>query len=417
MPIYEYKGLNNRGKNVAGVLDADSPRSLKERLLKEGIFISEYIESRGGAETRRAGQQQAGSREVKFGAMFQRVKLLELSEVTRQLSTLVRSGIPIVEAVGAVAEQLENPLLKKVLSEVKRSVSEGSTLAQAMRKHPKVFSDMYVNMVGSGETSGTLDVVFERLASVTESQVRLRSKLTSALMYPAIMVFLGFGIVLLMMVFVIPQMRDLFDRMGADLPFLTRSLIWASDLVAGGWFFFILFFIAFGIWFSRWKKSENGRPVWDAATLKMPIFGKLLKEMAVARFARTLGTLMNAGVPILNALGIVQSVVGNHVFATVVDAARDAVKEGKPIGDALRRSGHFPPMVCHMISVGEKSGQIEDMLGNVADSYELQIEQKVTRLTAVLEPVMIVIMGLVVGLMVFAIIMPMLEINQHAAGR
>jgi general secretion pathway protein F len=417
MPIYEYKGLNNRGKNVTGVLDADSPRSLKERLLKEGIFISEYIETRGGAETRRAGQQQAGSREVKFGAMFARVKLLELAEVTRQLATLVRSGIQLVDAVGAIAEQLENPLLKKVLSEVKRSVSEGSTLAQALKKHPKVFSDMYVNMVGSGETSGTLDVVFERLASVTESQVRLRSKLTSALMYPAIMVFLGFGIVLLMMVFVIPQMRDLFDRMGADLPFLTRMLIGTSDIIKGWWWLIMMFFIGFAVWFGRWKKSEHGKPVFDQMTLKLPIFGRLFREMAVARFARTLATLLNAGVPILNALGIVQSVVGNHLFSAVVESARDAVKEGKPIADALRKSGQFPPMVCHMIAVGEKSGQVEDMLGNVADSYELQIEQKVTRLTAVLEPVMIVVMGLVVGLMVFAIIMPMLEINQHAAGR
>jgi len=417
MPIYEYKGLNNRGKNVNGVLDADSPRSLKERLLKEGIFISEYIESRGGSETRRAGQQQAGSRDVKFGAIFQRVNLMELAEVTRQLATLIRSGIPLVETLGAVSEELDNPLLKKVLSEVKRAVSEGSTLSQAMRKHPKVFSEMYVNMVGSGENSGTLDVVFERLATVTESQVRLRSKLTSALMYPAIMMFLGFGIVLLMMVFVIPQMRDLFDRMGADLPFLTRSLIFASDLISNAWYIFILAFIGLAIWFAHWKKSETGRPVFDRMTLKMPIFGGLFKEMAVARFARTLGTLMTAGVPILNALAIVQSIVGNDVYAKVVEAARDAVKEGKPIGDALKKSGQFPAMVCHMISVGERSGQIESMLGNVADSYEMQIEQKVTRLTAILEPVMIVIMGLVVGLMVFAIIMPMLEINQHAAGR
>ncbi len=417
MPIYEYKGLNAKGKPVNGVLDADSPRSLKERLLKEGVFISEYIESRGGAETRRAGQQQAGSREVKFGAAFQRVSLLELAEVTRQLSTLVKSGIPLVEAVGACAEQLENELLKKVLSEIKRAVSEGSTLAQAMRKHPKIFSEMYVNMVGSGETSGTLDVVFERLASVTESQVRLRSKLTSALMYPAIMMVLGFGIVMLMMVFVIPQMKDLFDRMGADLPLLTRMLIGTSDFVAAAWPFLLLAMGGMYYWFTKWKASEAGRPVYDRALLKLPYFGTIIRKMAVARFARTLSTLMNAGVPILGALGIVQSVVGNVIFGSVVETARDAVKEGKPIADALRKSGEFPPMVCHMIGVGERSGQIEDMLGNVADSYEMQVEQSVMRLTTLLEPAMIVMMGLIVGGMVFAIIMPMLELNQHAVGR
>ena len=411
MPIYEYKGINARGKAQNGVLDADSPRSLKERLLKDGVFLSEYIETRGGAETRRAGQQQAGSREVKL-TFLQKVKILEVAEVTRQLATLVRSGIQVIDAIGAISEQLENPLFKKILAEVKRNVSEGSTLANALKKHPKVFSDLYVNMVASGESSGTLDVVFERLAEVTESQVRLRSKLTSALVYPVIMLGLSFVIVLMMMIFVIPKMTELLEQMGKDLPGVTKFLIGISEIVRNWWP--LLFILAVGgfILFNRWRRSDNGRPKWDRWTLGFPIFGKLFREMGVARFSRTLSTLLAAGVPILNALTIVQNVIGNMVLAKVVEQAREAVKEGQPIAEALKRSKEFPPMVVHMISVGERSGQLEQMLTNVANSYELQAEQKVTRLTAVLEPLMIVMMGLVVGFMVISIILPMMDMSQ-----
>ncbi|MBL8784846.1 MAG: type II secretion system inner membrane protein GspF [Deltaproteobacteria bacterium] len=411
MPIYEYKGLNSKGKAAAGVLDADSPRSLRERLVKDGIFLSEYIETRGGAETRRAGQQQAGSREVRF-TFLQSVKLLEVAEATRQLATLVRSGIQVTDAIGAIADQLENPLFKKVLSEVKRNVSEGSTLANALKKHPKIFSDLYVNMVASGESSGTLDVVFERLADVSESQVRLRSKLTSALVYPVIMLVMSFGIVLMMMIFVIPKITELLEQMGKELPTATKFLIGVSSIVRDWWWLLILIFGLGFFLFLRWKKTEEGHQTWDRWTLKFPIFGRLFREMGVARFARTLSTLLAAGVPILNALTIVQNVIGNVILGKVVENARDAVKEGQPIAEALKRSREFPPMVVHMISVGEKSGQLEQMLNNVANSYELQAEQKVTRLTAILEPMMIVMMGLVVGFMVVAIVLPMMDMSQ-----
>jgi len=411
MPIYEYKGINARGKAQNGILDADSPRSLKERLLKDGVFLSEYIETRGGAETRRAGQQQAGSREVKL-TFLQKVSVLEVAEVTRQLATLVRSGIQVVDAISAISEQLENPLFKKILAEIKRNVSEGSTLANALKKHPKVFSDLYVNMVGSGESSGTLDVVFERLAEVTESQVRLRSKLTSALVYPVIMLGLSFVIVLGMMIFVIPKMTELLEQMGKDLPGVTKFLIAMSDLVRNWWPLLLILMIGAFWLFNRWRRSEKGRPKWDRWTLGFPIFGKLFREMGVARFSRTLSTLLAAGVPILNALTIVQNVIGNLVLAKVVEQAREAVKEGQPIAEALKRSKEFPPMVVHMISVGERSGQLEQMLTNVANSYELQAEQKVSRLTAVLEPLMIVMMGLVVGFMVISIILPMMDMSQ-----
>lgn len=416
MPVYEYKGLNARGKTIKGVMDADSPRSLKERLQRESVFLSSYVESRGGTETRRAGQQKAGSREVKVGALFQRVKLLEVAEMTRQLSTLVRSGIPVVDAIGAISEQLDNELFKKIMSEIKRAVSEGSTLSAALAKHPKTFSNLYINMVGAGEQSGTLDVVFARLAEFMESQVRLRSKLIGALTYPVIMLILGFLIVVMMMLFVIPQVQDLFAKMGAELPWLTEMLISVSEFFQSFWWLVFIVMIGGIIGFNVWRVSEDGKPKWDAFVLRIPVFGDLIRKINVARFSRTLSTLLASGVPILNAMTIVRSIVSNHVIAEVIEEAREAVKEGQPIADPLRRSGEFPPMVCHMIAVGERSGQLEEMLGNVADSYEMQVETRVGSLTSVLEPIMIVLMGVGVGFMAFAIIMPMLKMNQLAAG-
>jgi general secretion pathway protein F len=255
-------------------------------------------------------------------------------------------------------------------------------------------------------------VVFDRLADVTESQVRLRSKLTSALVYPAIMLTMSFGIVFLMMVFVIPKITELLLNMGKKLPVPTEVLIVLSDFVRGYWWLLLILFIGGVFAFNYWRRTETGRPRWDRWVLGFPIFGKLAREMGVARFSRTLATLLAAGVPILNALTIVQNVIGNVILGRVVEQAREAVKEGKPIADALKRSKEFPPMVVHMISVGERSGQLEEMLTNVANSYEMQAEQKVTRLTAVLEPLMIVMMGLVIGFMVVAIVLPMMDMSQ-----
>ncbi len=417
MPVYEYRGLTTAGKATNGLLDADSPRALKDRLRREGVFLSEYVETKQGSTRRGAGGKKAkGSREVSFGKLFEKVKILEVSEVTRQLATLVRAGIPVVDSIGAISEQLENPLFKRVLSEVRRAVNEGSSLANAMKKHPKVFSTLYVNMVAAGEQSGTLDIVFERLADFTEGQVRLRSKLMGAMMYPCIMIGLGFVIVAMMMLFVVPQIQELFDQMGGELPLITRILIGASEFFQSYWWLMGIGMAVFIWWFNKWRVSEKGKPKFDAWLLRVPIFGPLIRMVNVTRFARTLSTLLESGVPILNALSIVRSIMGNQVIADVIEEAREAVKEGHSIAEPLKRSGQFPPMVVHMIAVGEKSGELETMLTNVAESYEMQVESKVTQLTSILEPLMIVVMGVGVAFMVFAIIMPMLEMNKLAAG-
>ena len=412
MPIYEYKGLNAKGKQTSGVLDADSPRDLKDRLKRQGIYMSEYVETDRGGKRRKVGGEQTGSQEVSLADLMRRITLLEVAELTRQLATLSRAGIPLVESLAAVTEEHENPKLKRVMSQVKRAVSEGSSLANALQAHPAVFPPLYVNMVNAGESSGNLDIVFDRLATLTESQVRLRGKLMGALMYPIIMVFLGGVIITLMMLFVVPKMAEMFEEMGAQLPTVTRILIGFSEFIAGWWPLIFLGLAGCVVGFNRWRRSEAGKPSWDQFTLKVPVFGPLIRLLNVARFARTLSTLLASGVPILTAMSIVESIIDNHVLASVVEQAREAVKEGSAVADTLRQSGEFPAMVCHMVAVGERSGELESMLGNVADSYEAHVDSKVQMLTSVLEPVMIVVMGGAVAFLVFAILQPMMNMNE-----
>lgn len=412
MPIYEYKGLNAKGRNVSGLVDADSPRSLRERLKRDGTYLTQYVETDRGGEKRTVGGEKKGSREIEFSFGGTGIKLMEVSEMTRQLATLLKAGIPVVEAINALADQMENPKFKRVLSQVKREVNEGQALAKALAKHPKVFPPLYSNMVGAGEQSGNLDAVFARLADFTENSVRLRSKLKGAMTYPVIMIVLGGLIVALMMLFVVPKISEVFEEMGTELPWITQIMIGFSEFLVDWWWLILFFMVGGFIAFNQWRRTPNGKPVWDRFILKVPVFGPLIRMLAVAQFTRTLSTLLQSGVPILGAMNICRTIITNSVLADVIENAREAVKEGQPIAEPLKRSGEFPSMVTHMISVGERSGELEEMLGNVADSYEVQAESRITQLSSVLEPVMIVFMGVAVAFLVFAILMPMLQMNE-----
>lgn len=421
MPIFEYKGVSAKGKPVTGVKDTDSPRTLKSDLRKDGIYLTQYVErTRGGAKkeiVKGAGVRAKGSREVDFRRLFQRIKLMEVAEMTRQLAVLLRAGIPVVDGLTALIAQVDNPKLKEIMTAVRQAVNEGQSLGTALAEHPKAFSDLYVNMVHAGESSGTLDLVFERLADFTESQVKLKTKVTGAMIYPIIMVTLAFGIITLLMIFVIPKMTEIFDEMGMELPFLTRALKATSEFFVD-WWFLVFGLIGFAVWgFRHWKRTGKGRAAWDRAKLRMPLFGKLFRMISIARFTRTLGTLLRSGVPLLNAMNIVRSVVDNAVMEDVIDRARDSIREGESIALPLERSKQFPPMVTHMIAIGEKTGELEQMLGNVSDSYEMQVDAKVSTLTTVLEPLMIIVMGVVVALIVFAIMTPMMKMNDAFQGR
>ncbi len=418
MPVYAYKGLNHKGKSVGGVHDAENARKLRADLRAQRIFLTEYAEQSASGKKRAivaTGQKEAGSREVTFN-FFNKVPLTTVSEMTRQLSTLSKAGVPLVDSLTAIVEQCEDERLAQVMAQVRRSVNEGNPLHASLREYPAVFPNLYCNMVRAGESSGTLELVFQRLASFIESQVRLRSQVTSALMYPAIMITFAFGIVTLLMTFVVPQLVEIILEQGAEPRFVTKMLMWTSEIFQSWSWLMVLLFLGGGYYFRRWKKTEDGEMRWDTFTLKIPLFGDLIRKIALARFAPTLGTLMSSGVPLLTALDICKHVVDNAVFRDVLEEARIAIRDGESISAPLKRSGEFPPMVTQMIAIGERTGDVEEMLENVADAYEVQVETKVSRLTALLEPAMIVILGIIVAGIVFVGLMPRLSMNEALRG-
>lgn len=410
MPVYEYKGLDAAGKSVKGIHNADTKAALRQHLQARGIYVTEVWEGKGAQGALRK------DGEVDFKQMMERVGLRDIAMLTRQLATLTRAGIPLVESLNALSDQADKSELKRVLSEVRQKVNEGSSLAKALGDHPKYFTDLYVNMVRAGESSGSLDVVLTRLTEFLEAQITLRGKIIGAMVYPIIMLVVGVGIMSLLFVFVIPKITRIFKDQGAALPWVTQLLIGVSNLLAGYWF--IIFPLIFlGVWgFMRWKASPNGKNKWDRFVLKVPVFGSLVRMIAVARFARTLGTLMASGVPLLSALDIVKNILGNNRLIEVIEDARVNIREGESIAQPLKRSGEFPPLVTHMIAVGEKSGQLEEMLENIAVAYNQQVDMRVQALTTILEPMMIVLMGGGVAVIVFAVMLPILQLNQTIAG-
>jgi general secretion pathway protein F len=405
VPAFEFKGLNKAGKEVSGVRDADSEKALRSSLKREGIYLT-----RVGKGTKKG--QGLLSTEVDIQQYFERVSPMDIAIFTRQLATLTRAGIPLVEALSATVDQSDKPKLRKVLAKVRQDVSEGTSLAGALEQHPTIFSPIFPNMVRAGEASGTLDQVLNRLAEFTENSVKLKSKVQSAMMYPIIMVGLGGLILTGMFVYVIPQITQIFEDTGQQLPFLTRALIAFSQILRNYWWaFFILAFLS--VWgFKNWKNSEKGSYSWDQKKLKIPVFGSLILMIGISRFTRTLSTLLRSGVPLLTALDITKNVLGNQVLVDIIEEARLAVKEGSSLADPLKASGRFPPIVTHMVAIGERSGALEEMLTVVSDAYESQVENKISGLTSLLEPVMIVGMGITIALIVFAVLMPILELNE-----
>jgi general secretion pathway protein F len=409
MPVFEYKALTAGGKAVQGLREADSPKTLRSTLRREGVFLTEVV-----------GQQQANaqaSREVNVRRwVVGRVSAEDLAIATRQLAVLVKAGIPLVDALTALVEQVDKERLKRVLGDVKQRVNEGSTLADALAAHPRVFGELYVNMIRAGEHSGALEIVLVRLAEFTESQARLRSKILGAMAYPVVMMIIGSIVLGILFTVVIPRVTKIFEDTKATLPFTTRALIVFTSFVTEWWWALALVAVA-AVWgFLRWRATPGGRARWHRFVLTVPVFGRLARIVAIGRFARTLSTLLQSGVPLLVSMDIVKNVVGNVRLAEVIEQARDAIREGESIAAPLKRSGEFPPLVHHMVAVGERSGALEEMLANVASAYEDQVDTTVTALTSLLEPVMIVAMAVVVAFIVFSVLMPILQINTLAGG-
>jgi general secretion pathway protein F len=418
MPVYAWKGLNNTGKAVSGTRDADGPKALRQNLRKDGVFITEHREVLAGGQKAAARPTTGGGekvsvfkREIDFRALVERVQPQEIAAFTRQLATLVKAGIPLAEALGALAEQGENKKLQMVLAEIRQKVNEGSSLADTLTAHPTIFPDLYTNMVRSGEAAGNLDAVLARLADFLDAQNALRAKVSGALTYPIIMVVLGTIIMGVLMVVVVPKITSIFQDMGRTLPWNTQLLIFLSDLVGGYWWALIVFFGLTYWLYRRWSRKPKGRAVVDKWRLKLPLIGPLVRFVGVARFARTLSTMLAAGVPIMTALEITKKVLNNVVLEKVVEEARDAIREGEPIANPLKRSGQFPSLMVHMISVGERSGQLEAMLENVAAAYERDVDGKVAKLTTVLSPLLIVCMALAVVFIVFSVLQPIMDMS------
>jgi len=405
MPVYEYRGLNTKGKQVKGVEDAETQRALRAALKGKGIFLTEAWEGAAGKPARE-------EREIDLAQSLQRIKATDISVLTRQMATLVRAGIPLVEALDAMLDQVEKVKLRRILAEVKEQVKEGSAFAEALERHPKVFNRLYVNMVRAGEAAGTLDVVLARLADFTEGQVKLRNKVSSTMAYPAIMLLMGVGIVTFLFIVVIPKVTAILEDLEVALPLTTQIMIGLSDFMGSYWWVLALL-IGSGTFFGRrYLRTDKGKANWDRVALKLPLFGGLVRMMAVSRFTKTMATLLSSGVPLLTAMEIVKNVMDNVVLQEVVEQARVAIREGQDIAGPLKRSGQFPPMVTHMIAVGERSGQLEAMLENVSDAYDTQVENRINALTALLEPLMIVGMGMGTAFILFSILLPILKINE-----
>ena len=416
MPVYAWKGLSTAGKPVAGTRESDGPKSLRQALRKESIFISEVREVVGGRQSRRAlaagGTGAKGfRREVDIKGFFERVRPRDVAVFTRQMATLLHAGIPLAEAMGALAEQSDNKKFQMILAGIKQKVNEGGAFADAMMEYPKVFPELYTNMVRSGETAGNLDAVLGRLADFMDAQIELRSKVSGAMAYPILMTIVG-GLVLgFLMVVVVPPIASIFADSGKALPWNTQLLIVIADVLGGYWWLVLPLMVGAYLLFRRWARRPKGRAVMDRFKLRVVLLGKLVRFIAVARFARTLATMLASGVPVLTALDIVKRVLNNTVLEKVVEDARVAIREGESIAATLKKSGQFPSMMCHMVAVGERSGQLEAMLENVAGAYERDVATEVSKLTSILAPLMIVIMAVGVGFIVFSILMPILEMG------
>lgn len=405
MAVFEYRGiLTSTGKSVHGLRDAENAKALRTLLRKEGILLTDATEEQE-AKTKARGQ-------LNLKTLFGRPSAQDIALMTRQLATLVGAKIPLFESLSALIEQVEKQALRNALTNIRDQVREGTSFATALEAHPKIFPTLYVSMVRAGEASGTLEIVLERLTAFTENQSRLMGKVVSALAYPALMLLIAVVLIAVLMAGVIPKITGIFQSMNRALPWYTSLLINVSKFMGTWWWALLLLGIAGWYLFRRWRRTPKGGLSWDSFLLRVPVVGGLLMMVAIARFARTLGTLLAAGVPLLQAMGIVRAVLGNIALERVIEDATSSIREGESIAEPLKRSKRFPPLVTHMIAIGEKSGQLVQMLENVAAAYDSAVETRVQMLTSLLEPIIILFMGGAVGFIAMAILFPLIQMSE-----
>jgi type IV pilus assembly protein PilC len=397
---YTYKVRDRAGKMVEGTLEADNAQLVVSKLRSMGYVPIEIQQTSG----------KTLSKEIKIPGFSDRVKLKDVAVFSRQFATMINAGLSLLRALYILAEQTENKALAEITNQVRIDVEKGASLSQALAKHPKAFNRLYIAMVKAGEIGGVLDSVLLRLADTIEKQVELRRKVKSAMTYPAVVAVLVLVIVSAMLLFIIPMFEDLYTELGGTLPMPTQILINISKIVRQFWWL-IFGAEAVGVFlFRRWINSESGRNHWDAIKLKAPVFGPLVRKTALARFSRTLSALVRSGVPILESLDIVAETAGNHVVAEATRDTQSAVKRGEPLARRLEDHPVFPPMVVQMMAVGEETGAMDEMLDKIADFYDQEVEATVDALTSLIEPLLIVVMGVAVGGMVISLYLPMFNI-------
>lgn len=405
MPTYAYTVRDGSGTVIPGTVEAESESLLRRRLTEQGFAVVDITETKG-------------AKRKSAGGGFGRVKLSDLAIFCRQFSTMIDAGVSLVRCLAVLAEQTVSPKLKRIINDMQSEVEAGQTLSRALGKYPNVFSNLFIGLVRAGEVGGVLEESLQRLSGFLEKDQELRRKVKSAMTYPTIVMVVAITIVILLVTFILPKFMDLFKDLGVkDYPFMTKILMDFSHFLTSRWYIMIIGTIAFIIAFRLFIGTKAGRRTFDRIKLKAPVFGKLNHKIVLARFSRTLGTLLASGVPILQALETVAGTVSNDIVSDAILEARARIREGDRIGDPLQRSKLFPPMVVQMISIGEESGALDPMLSKVADFYEAEVEAALASLTASIEPVMIVFLGGAVGFIVLAIFMPLIAVIQNLTGQ
>jgi len=396
---YSYRVRDRQGKIITGKLEADNEASVSARLREMGYFVI-------GVEVEKPS---ITKREIRI--LKPRVKTKDVTVFTRQFATMINAGLPLVKCLNILSEQTESPVLTEVIVDVQHEVEMGRSLSEALSKHPDVFSELYTSMVKAGEIGGVLDDVLLRIATTLESEAEIRRKIKSALTYPVAMFAISILLLVVMLVFVVPSFEKMFKEIGATLPLLTRMVMGLSHfLLSWMGMLFIAALIGGVIYLRRWVKTPSGRRKYDAIKLKLPVFGNLIHKMSLSRFSRTLGTLVASGVPILQALEITSKTVGNVLVAEAVENVRAGVKEGESIARPLSQSPLFPPMVTQMLAIGDETGALDTVLNKVSDFYDSEVSTTVDAMTSLLEPILIVFLGLVVGVIVLSLYMPIFSL-------
>jgi type IV pilus assembly protein PilC len=422
MPRYTYVALDSRGQESTGLVEAESTNEAIGQLRQAGYFpTSVYEEGKGGGRDGKTSRKSAArlrpartsfaSKEI---TLFQRktIKPKVLMIFTRQLATLVDSGLPLLRGLNVLAKQEKDPVLKKTINKLADGVQGGGTFSESLAQHPRIFNNLYVNMVKAGELGGVLELVLSRLAEFQEKAAKIKNKVVAAMVYPMIVIVLAISILSFLLVFIVPKFEAIFhDMLGnKPLPAITRFVINVSRFVQGNWVVLIGALIAIIAAYKFANRTDRGRWFIDGIKLRMPLFGDVIRKTAISRFSRTLGTLVTSGVPILQALHITRETAGNTVIADAISKVHERVKEGESIVQPLEASGAFPPMVTSMIGVGEETGKLPEMLLKVADVYDEEVDNSVAAMTAALEPIMIVFLALIVGTIVIALFMPLISI-------